>query len=260
MMNMTSTLKTADKINEDVKIYDKIQQGKLMFRASGVKKTGRNNFQKYSYFTLEDILSAMIPICIELKLSTRFVFSATAGNMIIRDEEDGSECFFTTPLPEVKNENPRKAMQDIGALQTYARRYLYLQAFEIEEVDTIDAGVIKQQKTSKQYRPNTQKTVKKQGTKIIQKKQNKNIESDNNESVDQTTLHMEVTKKHDINTKTKKILDALEEQGINGNPNIPNCNRKAFVNKAEELYKNDADLNGILSLYENECNKHMVSY
>ena len=71
---------------------------------------------------------------------------------------------------------------------------------------------------------------------------------------------MEVTKKHDINTKTKKILDALEEQGINGNPNIPNCNRKAFVNKAEELYKNDADLNGILSLYENECNKHMVSY
>lgn len=92
---------TADKVNDGA-IYNKIQKGKKIFLEAGIKPTGRNSFQKYNYFEMKDIEPTLLRVCEELQISTRFVFSSTSANLIIRDEEDGIEVYYSLPLPRLK--------------------------------------------------------------------------------------------------------------------------------------------------------------
>lgn len=247
--------KTADRINEGAKIYQKIQTGKILFRKAGVKKTGRNNFQKYSYFTLGEITSAILPICEELKLSTRFNFSTTAANLIIRDEDDGTECCYSIPLPEVHEQNARKAMQEIGAIQTYARRYLYLQAFEIDEVDIIDNGNnddkesnnTKGERKNKTHGVNGSKQKSSTNKQYIQKK--REVKPDMAEPVNQSrlTMNKKVSTTELVNM-SKQVEQALKNEG-------KQLNEENIHSKVDELYKNSRGYNELIRMFDNGLKK-----
>lgn len=219
---------TADKVNDGA-IYNKIQKGKKIFLEAGIKPTGRNSFQKYNYFEMKDIEHTLLRVCEELQISTRFVFSSTSANLIIRDEEDGIEVYYSLPLPEVKVvDDARKAMQEIGSIQTYAMRYLYIQAFEIVVTDTIDNNWSKQSNTrNKPY-------IKK----------NRKVQPDMDEPVNQSKLNLnKKVSTTELVNRSKIVANSLKQEG-------KPLNEENIHSKVDELYKNSNGYNELIRMFD----------
>lgn len=124
-------------------IFEKIQKMKLELLECDLKKTGENKFSHYKYYELGDIMPDIIRLCDKYKVCTMIDFEsdrATLAAFNIEDsKEKSNECLkINTPIErlELKGAN---AIQLIGGMQTYMRRYLYMAMFDITENDTFDA-------------------------------------------------------------------------------------------------------------------------
>lgn len=119
---------------------DKIQKAKNCFK--DIKESGRNNYQKFSYLETKDIFPIIRTICDKFKLKTQFDRDMwndkPVMKLTITDQEDNTSEKFIVNIPEINTNDPGKYMQDVGRVQTYAMRYLYIQAFEIAVPDEID--------------------------------------------------------------------------------------------------------------------------
>ena len=119
---------------------DKIQKAKNCFK--DIKESGRNNYQKFSYLETKDIFPIIRTICDKFKLKTQFDRDMWNDNPVMKltitDQEDNTSEKFIVNIPEINTNDPGKYMQDVGRVQTYAMRYLYIQAFEIAVPDEID--------------------------------------------------------------------------------------------------------------------------
>lgn len=119
---------------------DKIQKAKNCFK--DIKESGRNNYQKFSYLETKDIFPIIRTICDKFKLKTQFDRDMwndkPVMKLTITDQEDNTSENFIVNIPEINTNDPGKYMQDVGRVQTYAMRYLYIQAFEIAVPDEID--------------------------------------------------------------------------------------------------------------------------
>lgn len=254
MMNTTYT--TADNIHNKSNIYKKIQRGKRYFLKSELKQSGRNNFQKYRYFELGDIEPILLDFCEEENITTRFNFTSSEALLIIRDEETGEEVYYSIPLPVVETKDPRKAMQEIGSLQTYAMRYLYLQAFEIVINDSIDV----QDNTHKHPEKNT--TNKTRNTtplkSSIPKQHNNNITRNANTSNNtQKVRDDNEISRTELEYAIKNLQKELKKEGLTREPEF-------VINRAVQKYGKDSDMTrGIRKLYkkvENNYDKKYVTY
>lgn len=139
--NFTTPTKTAEDGVEGKNtrlLLQKTQTAKEQFLSSGIKPTGYNSYQKYHYFSLDDIVPAVVKICCELGLATQFKFTKECGKLLIIDLETGCKQVFTTPLPALTNNKATEQCKEIQAIQTYSRRALYLQWLEIVEVNSIE--------------------------------------------------------------------------------------------------------------------------
>lgn len=122
-------------------IYEKILTARRLFLDANVKKTGRNKFQNFDYFELEDIVPTVLDICEELKLLPLTAFTDVMAVLKIVNVENAEETVtFTNPVPKIVDNNANKVIQDIGKVQTYQRRYLYMQFLDIIENDNVDAS------------------------------------------------------------------------------------------------------------------------
>lgn len=119
-------------------LLKKTQTAKEQFLSSGIKPTGYNSYQKYHYFSLDDIVPEVVKICCELELATQFKFTKECGKLLVIDLETGCKQVFTTPLPAPTNNKATEQCKEIQAIQTYSRRALYLQWLEIVEVNSIE--------------------------------------------------------------------------------------------------------------------------
>lgn len=178
---------------------------------------------------MKDIEPTLLRVCEELQISTRFVFSSTSANLIIRDEEDGIEVYYSLPLPEVKVvDDARKAMQEIGSIQTYAMRYLYIQAFEIVVTDTIDNNWSKQSNTrNKPY-------IKK----------NRKVQPDMDEPVNQSKLNLnKKVSTTELVNRSKIVANSLKQEG-------KPLNEENIHSKVDELYKNSNGYNELIRMFD----------
>ena len=122
-------------------IYEKILKAREQFLQAKVKKSGKNKFQNFEYFELGDIVPTIITICSELQILPIFNITASSAALKVVDVENPEEMVtFTSLIPELGTENVNMAIQNIGKIQTYQRRYLYMQFLDIVEQDTVDAG------------------------------------------------------------------------------------------------------------------------
>ena len=119
-------------------LLQKTQTAKECFLSSGIKPTGYNSYQKYNYFSLDDIVPEVVKICCKLGLATQFKFTRDCGKLLVIDLETGCKQVFTTPLPAPTNNKSTEQCKEIQAIQTYSRRALYLQWLEIVEVNSIE--------------------------------------------------------------------------------------------------------------------------
>lgn len=118
-------------------IYKKLQDARIKLQNTELKKSGHNKFAGYKYFELGDFLPAIQKICSEMSLCGVVSFDHNMAYLQINDTEDGTSVMFTSPMSSAALKGCHD-VQNLGAVQTYLRRYLWVNAFEIVEHDAIE--------------------------------------------------------------------------------------------------------------------------
>ena len=119
-------------------IYEKLNKAKKALSVAGLKKSGKNDFAKYEYFELGDFLPTIVALEDELKFACIVSFDKELATLSIVDsEKPDSQIVFASPMSSA-NLKGMHDVQNLGAVQTYLRRYLYVNAFEIVEHDPLD--------------------------------------------------------------------------------------------------------------------------
>jgi len=121
-----------------------------------IEKEGKNSFQNYDYFRPDDIAKAINPLMEKHGIIIMFnmPFSAEKqmyeGSLIVEDIKTAEkvEYKFDIPLTEVKGSS--KA-QGAGATQTYCKRYMIMNAFNIaDNSDDLDGKSPLEKKINKE--------------------------------------------------------------------------------------------------------------
>lgn len=120
-------------------VLSKLNQARKLFHGRQIKKTGHNKFADYKYFELGDFLIPALEIFGNLELSAIVSFGVDLATMTLTDLEDGSQFVITSPMSTAKLKACHE-VQNLGAVQTYIRRYLWVAALEIVEHDAIDSS------------------------------------------------------------------------------------------------------------------------
>jgi hypothetical protein len=119
-------------------IYQKLQKCRVELLKTDLKKSGVNIHSGYHYFELDDFL----PTANEMFLSNGLCGIVNYKNdeailTIVDTEKPESTIIFTSPMAEAKVAGCQP-IQNLGAVETYQRRYLYMTALEITEGDILD--------------------------------------------------------------------------------------------------------------------------
>lgn len=131
-------------------IHKKLMTARLKLQDTELKKTGFNKFASYYYFTLADFLPQVQKIFGELGLCGVVSYTTEAATLTITDTEDSSSITITSPMAEaaLKGCHP---IQNIGAVETYQRRYLWVTAMEMVEFEVLDATTAGKKETKETH-------------------------------------------------------------------------------------------------------------
>lgn len=128
-------------------VWERLLLSRLEFANGGVKKTGKHLKPNYMYFTLDDIVPAALPIFAKYRILTHITFEyGYAIGTVINIDKPEEKIEFKSPLKEIESiENSSGSkmtneMQNMGSVETYSRRYLYLTILDITEHDDIDGN------------------------------------------------------------------------------------------------------------------------
>lgn len=120
-------------------IYSKLQKARCEFQEKPLKKSGHNKFAGYKYFELGDFLPTINALLEKHNLCSLISFENDLATLtIINSENPDEKLVFKSPMSEASLKGCH-AVQNLGAVQTYLRRYLWVNAFEIVESDGLEA-------------------------------------------------------------------------------------------------------------------------
>lgn len=117
----------------------KLSEARAAFHANDLKQSGHNAFAKYDYFELKDFMPHALRAFAGVGLCGVVSFTKEHASLTIVDTESGHSMMVTSPMAdaEVKGCTP---VQNLGAAETYQRRYLWSAAMELTEQDIVNKG------------------------------------------------------------------------------------------------------------------------
>ncbi len=119
-------------------IYEKLAAARVEFQARKPRMSGKNSFAGYSYFELSDILPVINQIGKDMGFVCIVSFLADSASLTFCDTEKPAETIvFTSPMSTASLKGCHE-VQNLGAVETYIKRYLYQNAFEIVESDALN--------------------------------------------------------------------------------------------------------------------------
>jgi hypothetical protein len=124
-----------------VNIYEKLQAVRVELAKQGIKKGKKNTYAGYSYYELADFLPQIQELCQKHKIAPLFTVSndGTSALLFIQDmEKQDARLEFSIPMSQAQLKACHP-VQNLGAVLTYERRYLYMIAFELVEADVLEA-------------------------------------------------------------------------------------------------------------------------
>jgi hypothetical protein len=121
-----------------MKVYKKLVAVRSELQAMSLTKSGHNKFAGYKYFELGDFLPSIQMLFNKHGLCDVISFTEDLATMVVYDTDDGSSVTFTSPMGSAQLKGCHE-VQNIGAVETYQRRYLYVTALAIVEHDALDA-------------------------------------------------------------------------------------------------------------------------
>ena len=119
-------------------VYSKLLTARIKLQSVKINKSGQNKFVGYSYFELGDFLPTIQNIFQEVGLCGVISCNSELASIEIIDTETGDKLTITTPMGSAALKGCHE-VQNIGAVITYQRRYLWMLALEIVEHDILDA-------------------------------------------------------------------------------------------------------------------------
>lgn len=124
-------------------VYQRLNAARQEFHSLALKKSGHNKFAGYDYFELGDFLIPALRIFATHGLCAIVSFEKETATMTIRNAADPADCaVITSPMGSAALKGCHE-VQNVGAVETYQRRYLWVAALEIVEHDALDATTAK---------------------------------------------------------------------------------------------------------------------
>jgi hypothetical protein len=120
-------------------VYKKLMEARITLQNTALNKSGHNKFAGYKYFELGDFIPAIQRIFNHLDLCGMISYTNDMATLTIVDTTDGSKIEITSPMSSAALKGCHE-VQNLGAVQTYIRRYLWVTALEIVEHDAIDSS------------------------------------------------------------------------------------------------------------------------
>jgi hypothetical protein len=120
-------------------VHKKLMEARILLQQAPLKKSGHNKFAGYSYFELGDFLPTINQIFSRVGLCGVVSFDKELATLTITDTEDSTEIKLTSPMADA-NLKGCHPIQNLGAVETYTRRYLWVSAMEIVEHDALDSS------------------------------------------------------------------------------------------------------------------------
>ena len=129
--------------NKELNLNESIIKIRVKLQNSKIKKSGKNKFAGFEYYELGDFLPKLNELMLEENINDLFTIEKDEVKLVLMKGEEKQEYkmpfrIFETPLTK----DGKQSMQDIqylGALNTYYKRYLYLNAFGITDGEVIDS-------------------------------------------------------------------------------------------------------------------------
>ena len=119
-------------------VYQKLNAARAKFHSMELKKSGHNKFAGYKYFELGDFIIPALSIFKELGLTGIISFGKEEAFLTIIDVDTEKTIVISSPMSTASLKGCHE-VQNLGAVQTYLRRYLWVAALEIVEHDALDA-------------------------------------------------------------------------------------------------------------------------
>lgn len=156
---MAETKKETQKEVKVLTLNESIINVRVELQNSKIKKSGKNKYAGFDYYELADFLPKLNELMLKYNINDRFSIEDDYAKLELQKGEEINTykipfILFDTPLTYKKNKAGEflkdkngdflqtPSMQDIqylGALNTYYKRYLYLNAFGITDGEVIDS-------------------------------------------------------------------------------------------------------------------------
>jgi hypothetical protein len=177
-------------------VYKKLNAARVLLQNTKLSKSGYNKFANYSYFELGDFLPTINNIFNDVGIFGVISYGVEIATLEIFDVDDDSKITITSPMAEanLKGTHP---IQNLGAVQTYLRRYLWVTALEIVEHDAIEPLTNPNDKPVAKAKEKQQITDERLKAAIVKIKAKEY-------TVEQLTANFELTSEQD-----KTVLEAL---------------------------------------------------
>lgn len=234
-------------MSNELSLNESIIQIRVELQNTKIKKSGKNKFAGFDYYELADFLPKLNELMSKYKVNDLFTIENDKATLtLIKGDEKQTYSMpfviFETPLTYKKDKSGNfmkdkngdfiqvPSMQDIqylGALNTYYKRYLYLNVFGITDGEVIDSM--------------DNNEMSKKTTKTPTKKAN------TTKTAEPITEPVEEKKETDFRTL---LMMELKKQGININEyakehklNAKTTQEEAKVLLEELIYKNGEEAN-----------------
>lgn len=143
-------------------IHEKIIKIRVDLQNSKLKKSGKNQHAKFDYYELSDFLPKLNALMLEYKINDQMSIEGGLATLALHNAENLEESvYYSIPfesfaVPTTKSGSPMmQHIQYLGALNTYYKRYLYLNAFGItdgEVIDSMDNSQLSKEESDDLYR------------------------------------------------------------------------------------------------------------
>jgi len=135
----SSKTNMTQQIGNEMNVYQKLNAARKKFHQTKLVKTGHNKFAGYKYFELGDFIIPALEIFNAVGLTSIISFGKEEAVMrIIDNDKPDNMIFISSPMSTAALKGCHE-VQNLGAVQTYLRRYLWVAALEIVEHDALDA-------------------------------------------------------------------------------------------------------------------------
>ena len=120
-------------------IHAKLAAARAEFHQLELKKSGHNKFAGYKYFELADFVVPGMSVLANHQLVPVISFAEHLATLTLTDTESGEQLAITSPMSSAALKGCHE-IQNLGAVQTYLRRYLWVTLLEIIEHDALDSS------------------------------------------------------------------------------------------------------------------------